>query len=400
MEPQLNTTTSATASNAAEPRLGRLPAEMHVAIAEQLALSELKSLRQVCRSLAADTHDVLMAHRYHFRRYCVTPSLVSMFKLQALHKVSQIPGLARHVKDIELHSRPSSLAAPLKYFDDLLLADFKSLARFGSAKKIKIAVDCTPVNTALVALAESGLNVGTLTFQFAQSSASRSFPISDSQLSQIQKMCSGVEVLILRCHNHQQPTLHGMPPRVFASIICACAKLQRLHMECMTFLRPTLMDLSTTTLRHLEVADSGMDDADLIRFLGRHKRSLRALHLSDVVLWHNGSWKHMMTWLHQHTHLSTLSFRLLTCDRTRVVTNAGVNDAMTLFVDSTKVFQPAALDDTETNWSWYQYSLRDVSSRRPYKLKVSDDSDLVKVELGMAARNGLDTLFVDEEFEY
>lgn len=167
----------------------------------------------------------------------------------------------------------------------------------------------------------------------------------------------------------------------------------------MTFLRPTLMDLSTTTLRHLEVADSGMDDADLICFLGRHKRSLRALHLSDVVLWHNGSWKPMMTWLHQHTHLSTLSFRLLTCDRTRVVTNAGVNDAMTLFVDSTKVFQPPALDDTETNWSWYQYSLRDVSSRHPYKLKVSDDSDLVKVELGMAARNGLDTLFVDEEFE-
>lgn len=134
--------------------LAKLPAEIHIEIAEMLEDKELRVLRQVCRALAKDTTDVF-AKRFFSK---VAVSLV-IKDLQRFLEMTKISYLAKWMKIIELrqsyrHYRYNrnivveAVAVPLTQ-------SFRNLSLLGAGKSIGATTCTTGLATIELALADS-----------------------------------------------------------------------------------------------------------------------------------------------------------------------------------------------------------------------------------------------------
>lgn len=164
---------TATTGPAGKPQyLGRLAAELHISIAQNLEKKDLRSLRRLSRSLAKDTFDIFAEKNFT----CLSCRFTTR-SLKNARKISATPHFVRHVKTIAFYAEPGHKTelpwprivpkvgegrAPAA--NDILLKHiFCNVAKCGLAKGIRLNTTDGFFNPALhavaIAIGASGLVV-------------------------------------------------------------------------------------------------------------------------------------------------------------------------------------------------------------------------------------------------
>ncbi|EME82371.1 uncharacterized protein MYCFIDRAFT_175908 [Pseudocercospora fijiensis CIRAD86] len=132
--------------------LDSLPAEMHVEVASYLDNASIIATRQVCRTLAKNSHDIFVERFFRRRAHVFTPESIAI-----LRQISTSP-LARHVRELELiavhrnrragndgrsiavKSRLFTQIDSLTLIDGLKLVDiFQNFQRLDACRSIKVS---------------------------------------------------------------------------------------------------------------------------------------------------------------------------------------------------------------------------------------------------------------------
>ncbi|KAM3421354.1 hypothetical protein BST61_g1751 [Cercospora zeina] len=304
--------------------MGNIPAELHIAIAEECDDEALLSLRRVCRQVTQDTSDVFAKRFFATTRHCLTAH-----SIKRLCTITGVARIARHIEtlDIDIGSqhfeqmmvgkdqkqRAKTRATRRKYLKRLTEA-LRRLSALGAGSILVLhTFDCTIdlhcVGTALLQSNHAPRKLRVALEQVEDYLSVKLPTLSPEDLAGFSRVWMRLETLELNLLNADHSLVEQDSAMDFIRVLHSAAHLKSLSVTADGFpgVASLYRSLGATHLRELEMEEQELSTAELIQILEHYRHSLGKLKFAEIDLTEWDGWCAILQKIRDDMQLEQLS---------------------------------------------------------------------------------------------